>query len=88
MVKPVIKQLAEKGITLELSAEAKEVLAREGFDPAFGARPLRRSIQRLIENPISDELLKGKIKSSSVIRANALDNQLVFDLIDREKVTY
>jgi ATP-dependent Clp protease ATP-binding subunit ClpC len=87
MAKPVIKQLAEKGIILELSAEAKEVLAREGFDPTFGARPLRRSIQRLIENPLSDELLKGNIKPNSVIKANVLDNQLVFIQVDRESVS-
>jgi ATP-dependent Clp protease ATP-binding subunit ClpC len=79
MVKPVVKQLAERDITLELSSEAKEVLAREGFDPVFGARPLRRSIQRFIENPISEELLKGTLKPNSAIRAVVENDQLAFE---------
>jgi ATP-dependent Clp protease ATP-binding subunit ClpC len=84
MAKPVIKQLAEREITLELTSEAKEVLAREGFDPVFGARPLRRSIQRLIENPISEELLKGTLKPNSTIKANVRNDQLIFEPVTKE----
>ena len=86
MAKPVVKQLAERNIKLELSTEAKEILAREGFDPTFGARPLRRSIQRLIENPISEELLKGSIKPNTVIRVNVHNDQIVFEHTERESV--
>lgn len=85
MAKPVIKQLAEREITLQLSSEAKEVLARDGFDPVFGARPLRRSIQRLIENPISEDLLRGTLKPNSTITANVQNDQLVFETVNQEE---
>ena len=84
MVKPVVKQLAERDITLKLSTEAKEVLAREGFDPVFGARPLRRSIQRLIENPISEELLNGTLIPNTTIMANVQNDQLVFEPVTKD----
>ena len=87
MAKPVIKQLADRGIKLELSEEAKEVLARDGFDPIFGARPLRRSIQRLIENPLSEELLKGNLQSNSLLKAKVQNDVLVFETIDNEIVS-
>ncbi|MCL6590881.1 MAG: ATP-dependent Clp protease ATP-binding subunit [Firmicutes bacterium] len=81
MLKPVVKQLADRGITLELASDAKDLLAKEGFDPTFGARPLRRSIQRLIENPLSEELLKGTINPNSTIRAEVIDGRIVFRTI-------
>jgi ATP-dependent Clp protease ATP-binding subunit ClpC len=79
MVKPVTKQLSDKGIQLELTPEAKELLAKEGYDPTFGARPLRRSVQRLIENPLSEELLKGAIRDGVKIRAKVEHEQIVFE---------
>lgn len=86
MVRPVAQQLMEKGIKLELSDEAKELLAKDGFDPNFGARPLRRSVQRLIENPLSEELLKGELEPGSVIKASAKGDQIVFEpLKDKEE---
>jgi ATP-dependent Clp protease ATP-binding subunit ClpC len=81
MVKPVLKQLAERGINLELAPDVKDLLAKEGFDPTFGARPLRRSIQRLIENPLSEELLKGTITPNSNVRAEIIDDQISFRTI-------
>ncbi len=59
--------------------EAKELLAKEGFDPTFGARPLRRAIQRLVEDPLSDELLRGSFQSGDVIVVDARDGQIVFE---------
>jgi ATP-dependent Clp protease ATP-binding subunit ClpC len=81
MVKPVIKQLQDKGITLELTENAKEILAKEGFDPTFGARPLRRAVQRLIENPLSEEMLKGNLPSGTVLQALERDEQIVFETV-------
>ncbi|TCL61972.1 ATP-dependent Clp protease ATP-binding subunit ClpC [Hydrogenispora ethanolica] len=81
MVKPVAKQLEEKGIKLELTPEAKDLLAQEGYDPTFGARPLRRSVQRLIENPLSEELLKGSIEPGVTIRARNEAGQIVFETV-------
>jgi ATP-dependent Clp protease ATP-binding subunit ClpB len=54
------KLLADRKLTLELTPEAREVLATEGYDPAFGARPLKRAIQRLLQNPLALAVLEGK----------------------------
>jgi ATP-dependent Clp protease ATP-binding subunit ClpB len=61
------KLLADRKITLEISPEAKKLLAGEGYDPAFGARPLKRTIQRLIQNPLSLALLGGEFKDGDRI---------------------
>ena len=62
-------RLAERKITLELSDEAVELIAETGWDPAFGARPLKRAIQRLVENPLALELLEGRFDEGSALRA-------------------
>ena len=62
MMNDVKKRLAERKITVELTEEAKAKLAKEGFDPAFGARPLRRTLQRQVENPLSTKILQGEFK--------------------------
>ncbi|MFA5374312.1 MAG: AAA family ATPase [Dehalococcoidia bacterium] len=62
VMKDIQKRLAERKITVELTKKAKDKVAKEGFDPAFGARPLRRTMQRLIENPLSTKILKGEFK--------------------------
>jgi ATP-dependent Clp protease ATP-binding subunit ClpC len=54
------KQLAEKGISFRLTPEAKEFLTDKGFDPAFGARPLKRALQRFLEDPLAEEILRGQ----------------------------
>jgi ATP-dependent Clp protease ATP-binding subunit ClpC len=53
---------------VELTKQAKEFLAEKGYDPSFGARPLRRALQRYLEDPIAEELLKGKYSQGSKIR--------------------
>ena len=78
------KLLAEKKITLELTPEAKRLLARDGYDPAFGARPLKRAIQRLVQNPLAMAVLEGKFKDGdrvkAVVRGDALEfNESVDD---------
>ncbi len=57
----VSKLLAERSVTLELTAAARELLLREGYDPAYGARPLRRTVQRLVQDPLALRLLDGKV---------------------------
>jgi ATP-dependent Clp protease ATP-binding subunit ClpB len=64
------KRLAERKLTIELTEEAKEKLAHEGYDPAYGARPLKRAIQRLIKNPLAMKLLKGNFKEGDKIIAD------------------
>jgi ATP-dependent Clp protease ATP-binding subunit ClpB len=61
LLKNVEKLLAERQITLELTPAAQELLLREGYDPAYGARPLRRTIQRLIQDPLALQILEGAV---------------------------
>jgi ATP-dependent Clp protease ATP-binding subunit ClpB len=65
------ERLAERGITLELSDGARELIAEAGWDPAYGARPLKRAIQRLLENPLALALLEGEFAEGDTIRAYA-----------------
>src|ERR671914_2853404 len=66
----VKRRLAESGITLELSDEALTLLAREGYDPVYGARPLRRAIQRRLENPLARRLLAGEFTQGDTVRVD------------------
>jgi ATP-dependent Clp protease ATP-binding subunit ClpB len=65
------KMIADRGLMLEVSEAAKEALAREGYDPAFGARPLKRAMQRLIIDPLAMRLLEGKFKQGDTVFVNA-----------------
>ncbi|MCF8050155.1 MAG: ATP-dependent chaperone ClpB [Desulfobacterales bacterium] len=71
-------RLAEKNIELVLSESARGFLARQGYDPAYGARPLRRAIQKHLENPLSLEILKGAISEGDKVSAEVEDGSLVF----------
>jgi ATP-dependent Clp protease ATP-binding subunit ClpB len=71
-------RLAERGITLELTDAAKDALAEAGWDPAYGARPLKRAIQRLVENPLALRLLEGDFGDGDTIRVDAQNGDLVF----------
>jgi ATP-dependent Clp protease ATP-binding subunit ClpB len=73
------KRLSENDLALELAPDAVELLANEGFDPAYGARPLKRSIQRLIENPLSREILANLFKPGDIIRATVKDGAIHFE---------
>jgi ATP-dependent Clp protease ATP-binding subunit ClpB len=70
MLKSVDKLLAERQIMLELTPAAKQLLLREGYDPAYGARPLRRTIQRLIQDPLALQILEGAILPGDHIRVD------------------
>ncbi len=72
------KRLLEQDIHLEGTPEAKDKIAKEGYDPDFGARPLRRAIQRLIENPLSDELLAGKFEPGDTVIVDGNEDKIVF----------
>ena len=78
MLKDLRQQLQERGLAIAVSDPAKEVLVEKGFDPDFGARPLRRAIQRLMENPLSEEILKGTFGEGDKIMVSAEDGKLVF----------
>jgi len=79
----VFKRLLEHGLHLELEDVAKEFLIDKGYNPEFGARPLRRAIERYIEDPLSENLLRGKFKGKSVIKISVQDDEhLRFEGID------
>ncbi|WP_319560788.1 ATP-dependent chaperone ClpB [Marispirochaeta sp.] len=75
------KRLAERDLTLALDAKAKALIAAEGFDPAFGARPVKRTIQSLLENPLAKQILSGAIKEGSQVSVSAADGELKFKAI-------
>jgi len=75
----VEQRLAERGLRLELTDEARVVIAEAGWDPTYGARPLKRAIQRLLENPLALRLLEGEFAEGDTIRVDAGDGGLVFE---------
>jgi ATP-dependent Clp protease ATP-binding subunit ClpC len=79
-MRDLLKRTSAMGITLELAKPAREFLADKGYDPAFGARPLRRALQKYLEDPIAEELLRGKYPEGSRIRVkvNKKTNELKF----------
>jgi ATP-dependent Clp protease ATP-binding subunit ClpB len=73
------ERLAERGLDLELTDEAKALVAEAGWDPAYGARPLKRALQRLVENPLALRLLEGDFGEGDAIRVDVQDGELVFE---------
>jgi ATP-dependent Clp protease ATP-binding subunit ClpB len=77
-LKSVTKMLAQQGITMDATPEAIAYLSEKGYDPQFGARPVKRVIQRDVLNTLSKEILAGKIKTDSIILLDSFDGELVF----------
>lgn len=73
------KRLTERGFALELSDAALDKIAASGFDPVYGARPLKRAVQQYIENPLAQDLLQGKFVTGDTIKVEVLDDQIVFN---------
>ena len=80
VLKDIQKRLDERKVVIEISAEAKAKIVKEGFDPAFGARPLKRAVQRLIESPLSIRILSGEFKEGDHIIVGAGTEELTFNL--------
>ena len=80
------KQLEQSQIQMRVSQAAIDHIAEEGYDPAFGARPLKRVIQREIQNPLATELLKGNIAEGGSVSIDYRDGQFVFEPIETEVV--
>ncbi|MFQ5450869.1 MAG: ATP-dependent Clp protease ATP-binding subunit [Nitrospinaceae bacterium] len=74
----VNEQLIQQGLTLDMTPEAKRWLAEKGYDKNFGARPLKRAIQKYLEDHLSDEMLKGRFKNSGLIEVSLQEDELVF----------
>jgi ATP-dependent Clp protease ATP-binding subunit ClpC len=79
------KRLGEKDMDFTITQRAKEFIADEGYSPLYGARPLKRAIQRSIENPLAEELLEGKYADGALIQADVVDGKLVFGELLKSK---
>jgi ATP-dependent Clp protease ATP-binding subunit ClpC len=75
----VAQRLKEQNIKLEISAEAKDFLVEKGFDPVFGARPLKRTIQRFLEDPLASEIISKRFKDGSTIKVGRKNEELIFE---------
>ena len=80
-VSKLVKRLKEKEIVMTLSAEARDLLAEKGFDPAYGARPMRRAVERFLEDPLAEALLRGTVKTGDIVQVvrNEGSEELVFE---------
>jgi ATP-dependent Clp protease ATP-binding subunit ClpC len=87
LVIQVEDRLKEYDIDLVISSEAKAILAEEGYDPDFGARPLRRVIQRRIEDALSEGILAGEFEHGNTIHAKAEDGEIVFEVVESSQET-
>jgi ATP-dependent Clp protease ATP-binding subunit ClpC len=79
MIRRLEQQLQSKDVDIELTDRAKGVLAEKGYDPALGARPLRRTIQRMVEDPLSEKLLYKEFTAGQTIIVDARDGEIVFE---------
>ena len=78
-VEALSKRLADQEITLTVSTEALALIAQVGFDPIFGARPLKRAIQQELENPLAQKLLAGEFSAGDVLSIEVKNGELVFN---------
>jgi ATP-dependent Clp protease ATP-binding subunit ClpC len=82
MMKRVRDQLKAKDVEIELTEAAKILLAKQGYDQSMGARPLRRTIQRLVEDPLSEKLLYKEFRAGETIFVDAVEGEIVFEHTD------
>ncbi len=80
-VAKLVKRLAEKDIALTLTAEARDFLSEKGFDPAYGARPMRRAVERFLEDPLAESLLRGEVKSGDAVNVVKKDGLEELDFV-------
>ncbi|HFE65130.1 MAG TPA: ATP-dependent Clp protease ATP-binding subunit [Caldithrix sp.] len=84
LVGEMMERLLERNITLELSEGAKEFLAEKGYDPILGARPLKRALQKYVEDPLADEILNGRFEDGSTVKIKMKNKkELGFYLVEK-----
>ncbi|HFR3435982.1 TPA: ATP-dependent Clp protease ATP-binding subunit [Streptococcus suis] len=81
MIKPLLAVTAEKGVTLKLQPSALKLLAKQGYDPEMGARPLRRLLQTKLEDPLAEMLLRGDLTTGSTLKVGVKGEELKFDVV-------
>jgi len=84
-VKRLAAQLEQHDMQLEVTDEALDAIARDGYDPAYGARPLKRVIQQQIQNPLASELLKGRFGEGTTVRVGYRDDAFTFERLEQEQ---
>jgi len=84
-LREVCDRLAEKNLSLELSQEARELLIDKGTNLDFGARPLRRAVERMLEDPMSEQILRGDFRGKELVRVTASGEELRFEAVEKEK---
>lgn len=82
MLQEVEERIGRNGYHLEVAEEAKKLIAREGYDPVFGARPLRRAIQRLVEDQLAEEILAGRFPEGAKVLVDSVDGHMTFSRVD------
>ena len=80
MLNDTRKALADKNITLSITSNAKKVLLEKGTDLKYGARPLRRAIQRYIEDELSEKILRGELKDGQNVEIDEVNNEFIFSI--------
>jgi len=86
-ISKVVDRIKTKEISIFLDENAKTLLAEKGHDPDYGARPMRRAVERYLEDPMAEELLRGKIKAGDTVNVGAADGKLTFDVIEKSVET-
>ncbi len=81
-VEKVLHRVRAKDIHIVLEESAKEFLIEKGYDPTYGARPMRRAVERYLEDPFAEELLRGNVKATDVVHVSAVDGKLVFHAVE------
>ena len=81
-VEKVLQRVLAKEVHLVLEATAKEFLIEKGYDPTYGARPMRRAVERYLEDPLAEELLRGNVKPHDVVNVSAAVNKLAFHAVE------
>ena len=79
MIDEVKERVAERKVDIEVTQTAKDELVREGFDPVYGARPLRRTVVRRIENPLAKRILSGEFSDGDTVRVDFHDGDFTFE---------
>src|SRR6267142_4233582 len=74
----VLARIKAKDVHIELQQSAKEFLIEKGYDPQYGARPMRRAVERFLEDPLAEELLRGNVKGGDVVHVGVNNGKLVF----------
>jgi ATP-dependent Clp protease ATP-binding subunit ClpC len=86
-VEKVLNRVKAKEVNIELENSAKEFLIEKGYDPQYGARPMRRAVERYLEDPFAEELLRGNVKAHDVVHVSAVDGKLAFRVAEPHGAT-